>query len=170
MLRRFALLLSLLFLVSLAAGTRASAQANVQDKVEIYGGYSYFHLDNAPGTSNLNGWLLSGQYKFAPWLGGVAEFGGDYGGGQNVHTFLFGPQVSFPARISPFVHVLIGGAHFSAPGFGDTSFSTALGGGFDMRVAPAISWRIFQGDYLLTRFGGSTQDNARLSTGIVIRF
>lgn len=166
MLRKFALLLCLLFLVSLAAGTHASAQ----DKVEIYGGYSYFHLDNAPGTSNLNGWLLSGNYKFAPWLGGVAEFGGDYGGGQSVHTFLFGPQVSFPARISPFAHVLIGGAHFSAPGYGDTSFATALGGGFDMKVAPAISWRIIQGDYLLTHFGGTTENNARLSTGIVIRF
>lgn len=166
MLRKFALFFSLFFFVSLAAGTRASAQ----DKIQIYGGYSYFHLDNAPGTSNLNGWLLSGQYKFAPWLGGVAEFGGDYGGGQSVHTFLFGPQVSFPARVSPFFHVLIGGAHFSAPGFGDTSFSTAIGGGFDMKVAPAISWRIVQGDYLLTRFGGSTQDNARISTGIVLRF
>lgn len=166
MLRKFVLFFGLLFLVSLAAGTRASAQ----DKIQIYGGYSYFHLDNAPGTSNLNGWLLSGQYKFAPWLGGVAEFGGDYGGGQSVHTFLFGPQVSFPARVSPFFHVLIGGAHFSAPGFGDTSFSTAIGGGFDMKVAPAISWRIIQGDYLLTRFGGSTQDNARISTGIVLRF
>lgn len=94
MIRRFVLLLSLVFLVSLAAGTRANAQ-DTGDKVEVYGGYSYFHLENAPGSSNLNGWILSGQYKFNSWLGGVGEFTGDYGDSQSVHTFLFGPQVSF---------------------------------------------------------------------------
>jgi hypothetical protein len=169
MIRRFVLLLSLVFLVSLAAGTRANAQ-DTGDKVEIYGGYSYFHLENAPGSSNLNGWILSGQYKFNSWLGGVGEFSGDYGDSQSVHSFLFGPQVSFPARISPFAHVLIGGAHYSAPGYGDTSFAAELGGGFDAKIAPAFSWRIFEGDYEITRFGGATQNNAKFSTGIIIRF
>ncbi|MFZ0522415.1 MAG: hypothetical protein WAN14_04190 [Candidatus Acidiferrales bacterium] len=169
MIRRFVILLSLAVLVSLGAGTRANAQG-VGDRVEIYGGYSYFHLDNAPGTSNLNGWILSGQYKFSSWLGATGEFSGDYGGSQSVHTFLFGPQVSFPARISPFAHVLIGGAHYSAPGFGDTSFAAELGGGFDAKIAPALSWRIFEGDYVLTRFGNTTENNAKFSTGIVFRF
>ncbi len=169
MLRKFVTLFSLLFLASLAVGKCANAQ-DTGDKVQVYGGYSYFHLDNAPGTSNLNGWILSGQYKFNSWLGAAGEFAGDYGGSQSVHTFLFGPQVSFPARISPFAHVLIGGAHFNAPGYGDTSFAAELGGGFDAKIAPALSWRIFEGDYLLTRFGGTTENNAKFSTGIVIRF
>jgi len=166
MVRKVSLLVGLLFLFSLAAGTRASAQ----DKVELYGGYSFFHLENSPGASNLNGFIFSGEYKFAPWIGGVGEVGGDYGGGSSVTTFLVGPQVSFPARISPFAHILIGGAHYNQPGFGDTSFATSLGFGIDAKIAPAFKWRIIEGDYVTTRFGGAVQNNARISTGIVFRF
>jgi hypothetical protein len=166
MVRKVSLLVGLLFLVSLGAGSRASAQ----DKVELYGGYSYFHLQNSPGATNLNGFIFSGEYKFAPWFGGVGEVGGDYGGGSSVTTFLVGPQVSFPARISPFAHILIGGAHYNQPGFGDTSFATSLGFGIDAKIAPAFKWRIIEGDYVTTRFGGGVQNNARISTGIVFRF
>jgi len=166
MVRKVALLVGLLFLVSLGTGSRASAQ----DKVELYGGYSFFHLQNSPGASNLNGFILSGEYKFAPWFGAVGEVGGDYGGGSSVTTFLVGPQVSFPARISPFAHILIGGAHYNQPGFGDTSFATSLGFGIDAKIAPAFKWRIIEGDYVTTRFGGGVQNNARISTGIVFRF
>jgi hypothetical protein len=170
--RRILRLLALPMLAFLSASIPARAQA-LSDKVEVFGGYSYFHLDSSPSTS-LNGWELSGQYKFARWLGGVADFGGDYGSiggvGTSVHTFLFGPQVSFPGRVSPFAHVLIGGAHFSAGGGSDTAFATALGFGIDYRLEHGLSWRVIQGEYLITRFGSSTQNNARLSTGIVFRF
>jgi hypothetical protein len=66
--------------------------------------------------------------------------------------------------------VLLGGAHFSAGGVGDTAFSMAIGGGMDYEVKQGISWRIIQGDYLLTRFFGETQNNGRLSTGVIFRF
>ena len=89
---------------------------------------------------------------------------------STVHTFLFGPQVSWPSRVSPFAHMLFGGAHVSAGGFTNTSFSAAIGGGIDARLVHGIYWRVFQGDYLMTRFSGNRQDNARLSTGIVLRF
>jgi hypothetical protein len=164
--RKLSLLVALLFLVSLAMGPRASAQ----DKVELYGGYSYFHLQNSPGANNLNGFILSGEYKFAPWFGAVGEVAGDYGGGSSVTTYLVGPQVSFPARISPFAHLLIGGAHYGQTGFNDNSFATSLGFGIDMKIAPAFKWRIIEGDYVTTRFGGGTQNDARISTGIVFRF
>jgi hypothetical protein len=163
--RRLTLLLGLFFLVSLTA--------RGQDKVELFGGYTYLHYKGAP-AGNLSGWEFSGQYKFANWLGGVADLDAHYGSpsGFDIKTtsFLFGPQVSFPARISPFLHVLIGGAHIRESGVTDTSFSTALGGGIDMRVAPYFSWRIFQADDLVTRFFHGTQNNARISTGIVFRF
>jgi hypothetical protein len=100
----------------------------------------------------------------------VAEFGGDYGGGQSLETYMFGPQVSFPARISPFAQFLVGGAHYDAPGYGQTSFATSLGFGINAKILPAISWRIVEGDWLTTRFGGTTQNNARISTGIVFQF
>jgi hypothetical protein len=162
MVRKVSLLVGLLFLFSLAAGTRASAQ----DKVELYGGYSFFHLENSPGANNLNGFIFSGEYKFAPWVGAVA----DYGGGSSLITYLVGPQVSFPARVSPFAHILIGGAHYGQTGFTDNSFATSLGFGIDAKIASAFKWRIIEGDYVTTHFGGVVQNNARISTGIVFRF
>ena len=151
----------------------ASIPARAQDKVEVFGGYSYMRFHSSP-AANLNGWEVSGQYKFTGWLGGLADLDGHYGspGGvsTSVYTYLFGPQVSLPSRVSPFAHALLGGAHFSAAGFGDSSFSMAIGGGIDTELIRGVRWRIVQGDYLMTNFGSHTQNNARLSTGIVLRF
>jgi hypothetical protein len=151
-----------------------SAQAQ-DDKVEVFGGYSYLHFHNSPSVS-LNGWEASAQYKFTDWLGGVADFDGHYGSlhgaGTSTYTYLFGPQLSYPARVSPFGHLLLGGAHLGVGGFGSSSFAMALGGGIDTKIHPEreIYWRIFQGDYLLTEFGGNAQNNFRFSTGILFRF
>jgi hypothetical protein len=168
MLRKFSLLLGLFFVLSLSAHAQG-----ISDKVELFGGYSYLRLDSSPQV-NLNGWELSGQYKFADWIGGVADFSGHYGSpagvSSSLHTFLFGPQVSWPSRVSPFAHVLIGGARLGAGGLSTTSFASAIGGGIDTRIGHGLSWRIIQGDYLLTRFGSTTQNNVRVSTGVVFRF
>jgi len=162
--------LSLVFGLCLVASFAAQAQ---EDKVEVFGGYSYMRF--RPGTDvNLNGWEASAQYKFNDWLGGVADFSGHYGSigpfSTSNHTFLFGPQISYPARVSPFGHLLLGGAHNSTAGVGDTSFSLAIGGGIDASIVRDIRWRLIQADYLLTQFGGASQNNARISTGIIFRF
>jgi hypothetical protein len=115
--------------------------------------------------------------KLNKWLGGVAEFGGTYGSGLHVYTYLFGPQVSVNyGRVSLFAHVLLGVAHinFSGAGPSDNSFSMAVGAGLDARIVHGVYWRVFEGDYVPTfypnvSFSGS-QSNARISTGIVIKF
>jgi hypothetical protein len=167
MVRRLSLLFGLVLLVSFSAMAQG-----LRDKVELFGGYSYLRT-NSP-SSNLNGWELAGQYKVTDWLGGVADFDGHYGspGGfsSSLHTFLFGPQISWPARVSPFAHVLLGGAHVSAGGFSDSAFAMAVGGGIDTKIAGGLYWRVIEGDYLPTFFGGAREDNARISTGIVFRF
>lgn len=166
MLRRFLLIAGLLVLVF-------PVSARAQDTVELFGGYSYMHVDTAPAFSS-NGWEISGQYKFNPWLGGIVDLDGHYGSlrglSSSTHTFLFGPQISWPARVSPFAHLLIGGAHTSLGGVGDTSFAMALGAGIDSRLVPGVYWRVFQADYIPTHFFGRTQNNVRVSTGIVFRF
>lgn len=148
------------------------ATAHAQ-RVEVFGGYSYLRLD-AGGGVNLNGWNLSVNVKPRSWVGLVGDFAGHYGSpfgpSTSQHTFLFGPQISLPAAVSPFVHALVGGARLSTGNASSTAFAAALGGGFDSHVAPFLSYRLFQVDYLLTRFGGSTQNDLRVSTGIVIRF
>ena len=165
MVRRLTFLAAFLFLISLARPAQA--------QVELFGGYSYLHYRGVP-SANLNGWEVSGQYKFAKVIGGVVDVDAHYGSPSGINTrtvsFLFGPQISFPGRISPFFHVLVGAGHIDENGITDTSFSTAVGGGVDTRIAPLISWRVIQVDDLMTRFFGGTQHNARISTGLVFRF
>ena len=150
-------------------------------------------------NSNFNGWDGSLEFKLIPWLGGVADFGGTYGTPRvtpaceaipsppcgpfdattHVNTFLFGPRVSLPiSRFTPFAHVLLGAGHISSsgtiPGGGnfstsDTVFTMAVGAGLDYKLVKGLAWR-FQGDDLHTRFFNSTQNNFRLTTGIVFRF
>jgi Outer membrane protein beta-barrel domain len=150
-----------------------SITARAQDQFEVFGGYSYMHVGDDPSL-NTNGWEISGQYKFSDWLGGMVDIDGHYGTSQgssrSTHTFLFGPQVSWPARVSPFAHLLIGGAHANWGGAGDTSFAMGVGVGIDSRVAPGIDWRMVQLDYIPTYFFGHTQNNTRVSTGLVFRF
>jgi Outer membrane protein beta-barrel domain len=164
MLRRLSLLLGLALLVSMGAQAQG-----LGDKLELSAGVTYMDFGSSPHT-NMGGWDLGAQYKFNDWLGGVADFSGNYGGGQSVHTFMFGPQISWPARVSPFAHVLFGGSHYSAGGVGDTAFSAAIGAGIDAKLMDHVSWRIIEGDYIPTRFYNSTQNSARITTAVVFRF
>jgi hypothetical protein len=166
-----------------------SAGAQIPSKGNVYFGYSYYNTNlSSIDRGNLNGWNGSLEGKFLPWVGLVADFSGNYGS-QNfpavcitapcplinsnvsVHNFLFGPRLSVSvSKFTPFAHVLIGASHVKTNGFGsDTSFGDAVGGGLDYRLFHIIAWR-FQGDYLQTRFFSSTQNNLRLSTGLVLRF
>lgn len=204
---RFLLLLKLFVLFAPALCIAASCKA--QDKVELFGGYSYFRASIREGEfpatcptclpilthrtphANLNGWEFSGQYKLLPFLGAVADFNGNYGtldGAETrEHTFLFGPQISLSAKVSPFAHALFGAAkesqdaitpppcpvptcavHFSLGS--DTSFATAIGAGFDIKLAPFVKLRLIQVDYLRTQLHGATQNQARASAGIVFHF
>ena len=189
--------------VSLIVGFTTMCKA--QDKIELFGGYSYLRASvevgqfgplgpstpcppncgNPPHVAqhaNLNGWEFSGQYKFLPFLGAVADFNGTYGkldgAGTRVHTFLFGPQVSLPTKVSPFAHALFGVAKESQDAFGnaffslgpDKSFASSVGVGMDAKVSPHAFVRLIQVDYLRTQLHGATQNQPRVSAGIVFHF
>ena len=150
--------------------------------------------------ANWNGWNGSVEGKVLPFIGIVADLSGHYGslasnstglctvppgglpggclgplsGSGNQHNFLFGPRASVSlGKFRPFAHVLLGASHISesSSGFSNsgTSFAYAVGGGIDYHLAPLIGWRL-QADLLQTRFFSTTQNNARVSTGIVIHF
>ncbi len=164
-----------------------AAQAQVPSG-NIFFGYSFYNtnLSNID-RANTNGWEATLEGKMLPWVGIIADFDGHYGS-QNFpaicvdvvcklnadvteHNFLFGPRVSVPVgRLRPFGEAMIGAGHVHVNGFSsDTSFATALGGGVDYKLIPAIAWRL-QGDYVHTHFFSIAQNNVRLSTGIVVRF
>ena len=157
----------------------------------VFLGYSYLNVNSPAGDrSNLNGWNGSLEGKIFPFVGIVADISGHYGQ-QTIpsfctvvlsdcvpvdvrtsqHAFVFGPRVSVSVgKITPFAHYLVGAGHISVKNSGsDTSFAQTIGGGIDYKLIPLIAWR-FQGDFQQTRFFGTTQNNFRLSTGIVLRF
>jgi len=164
MARRLLLLLGFSFLFSISAKAQT---------IGLFGGYTFERVGTSPAR-NLNGVELAGQYKFANWLGGVADLDGHFGlpsapDGRTLH-FMVGPEISLPGRISPFVHVLGGIGHINDNGISSTSYSAAIGGGVDLRIAPLLGWRVIQADDIITHYFGGVQHSARISTGIVIRF
>jgi len=185
--RKIGFVFSSLFLF----GALASAQI---PSGNAFFGYSYYNTDLTSGNRiNTNGWEASVEGKVIPFIGIVADFDAHYGSqsfsacgfGPNrpvcnlllnsgfvEHNYLFGPRVSVSlGKIRPFGEVLIGAAHVNVnQGIGsDTSFATAVGGGLDYKLIPLVAWR-FQGDYVHSSLFSTTQNNVRISTGIVVRF
>jgi hypothetical protein len=210
MLRFAAVLLVLVFVALVPSSVLA------QDKLVVFGGYSYLRppvsVEEAfvcvgpvcpiatipPATitnrQNLNGWALSATYRFLPFLGLTADLSGHYGSAassfsSNAHqyTYLFGPEVSLPSRVSPFAHVLFGGTHQSISGVtlnipipiptynailpaSNSGFATAIGAGIDLKIIPHVWIRPIQIDYLITRLASNTQSQVRASAGVVLHF
>jgi opacity protein-like surface antigen len=187
--------MKLRFIVSLLAlVTIFGLSANAQELPKIDASVNYSYLRANPGTSgangfNLNGGSASAAYNFRDWVSGVADFGGyhvgSYGGvnvNDHMLTYLFGPRFTYRGhrRISPFGQVLFGGARAGSGVFATsnshTAFATAFGAGVDWNVRDRFSIRPLQFDYLLTHLpevtngNNQTQNNLRVSTGIVFHF
>ncbi len=188
--------MKLRFIVSLIAlVTVFGLSANAQElpKIDASVNYSYFRaMPATPGFNgfNLNGGNASAAYNFRDWLSGLADFGGYHVGSNNngvnvdnhVLTYLFGPQITYRGfrRISPFAHVLVGGARAGSGVFATTNshtaFASAFGVGVDWNVRDRFSIRPLQFDYVLTHLpevtngNNQTQNNLRVSTGIVFHF
>jgi len=106
----------------------------------LFAGYSYGNADFLPNRVSINGWEASGEGKVLPFLGVVADFGGQYGSPNftiqslcpatnassclqpqhpqtapisiTQYTFLFGPRFSFQVKkLRPFAHALFGASH-----------------------------------------------------------
>ena len=171
--------------------------ATAQTSGNIFVGYSFENtnwagLNSSLSRPNLNGWEASLEGKVFPHLGIVTDFASHYGS-QSFLTFppagpgpirvnvtghewevLFGPRLSIPVgNLTPFAEAMIGVAHVhnggDFPSTANTSFATAIGGGLDYRLIKFLAVRL-EGDYLQTRFYSTTQNNLRLSTGVVLRF
>jgi opacity protein-like surface antigen len=163
-----------------------AASAQIPTRGNVFFGYSYGSADFASGDrTNLNGWNGSLEGKVLPWVGFVADFSGLYGSqtlpilpavkaDTRLTSVILGPRVSVSVgKFTPFAEALFGASHIheSATGFSDsdTSFADAFGGGIDYRLIHGIGLRV-EGDMLQTRFFSGTQNNFRLSTGLVLHF
>jgi|GEM_PF-1228529 len=170
-----------------------------QGKFDVYGGYTY----QRTGDAGMNGFTGAVSGNVNSWLGFTGELtrhskgvtvsdGQDVLGDVNVSIlgFRFGPRFmkQHNDSVSTFAHVLAGGYRMSANvesvlggetidvSASTTGFSTAVGGGLDLRVSPRIAIRPAQLDWIYLGsmsiagegFGGS--NGFRYSGGIVLRF
>jgi hypothetical protein len=104
-----------------------------------------------------------------------------------VFTYLAGPRLSFRKfdRVTPFAQVLFGGIRASEEAICKScapllpvqnAFAMTAGGGLDLRIHHRFAIRIVQAEYMMTRFenpataASASQNDVRLSTGIVLRF
>jgi len=163
----------------------ACAKAQEGPGFEVSGSYQYVRFNPGSGTFGIN--CQGGSGLFGAYLTSRVGIVGDFGGckvtglpsGTTAHelNYLFGPRVYFPThgRVFPFVQTLFGGEQFSAGvtglGSGSSSaFAMSAGGGADLTLTKHVSLRAIQVEYLYTHFGGASQNNLRLQSGIVWRF
>jgi len=127
-------------------------------QAEIFAGYSYANLPVLNSRSNANGQNASATVNIYRWFGLTSDFGGLFGVkatelvnlsittvteqiAENLHTFMFGPQVSCrKGRLTPFAHFLVGEARVGeTPTLVNSSNRAAflLGGSFPVRATSA---------------------------------
>ena len=137
-------------------------------RVEIFGGYQFTHIDQ---NFNASGWNASLTGNFKHVLGITADFSGAYKNHLQVYTYTFGPVLA--ARlpvVQPFVHALFGGMTITDGG-STTGFAMQVGGGLDIGLRKGIGLRLVQADWMSLRFSGNTNNkNLRASSGIVLKF
>jgi hypothetical protein len=156
-----------------------AAAAQQTPRFEVFGGYSHLFTDLNDSNFNMDGFHFSAAENLNKWLGGVADFSSDYGkqAGLNINTqsVMYGPRVSARqfGAVVPSVHALFGVTRGSAGFLGiskaDTHFSMGFGGELDIKINKYVSYRVVQGDYIVTHFLNLRQDNVRVSTGLVFR-
>ena len=178
----------LIFFAVLLLAMPVFAQGQDAPKAELFGGYSYLRADDANDGLDIHGWNASFAANLNKWVGLAADFSGHYGDATlvpgtkadlNMHIFTVGPRFSYRGndRVTPFAHVLVGAARVDSSYLSrlgkiknsDSTFALVLGGGLDINANKNLAFRLFQADYVMTRFDGETQNNFRISTGLVLK-
>lgn len=142
-------------------------------KAEIFGGYSYLHGFTS-GSTGINGaegsasWNFNNRFAADFDVSGYHESAGQASGTS--YFYLAGPRLNYG---NLFIRGLVGGAHATAGALGisasGSSLGAALGGGFQRKLVKNLSFRA-SADYMLTNYGSSVQNSARVSVGLVFGF
>lgn len=138
----------------------------------------YSMIDVVKGASQIaNGASGSIAFNFNPWLGVAGDLG-VYSASPSLTaiTYTAGPRFSYRrwTRLTPFAHVLFGGAHASSSASNYTGVTDAYafgaGGGADF-VLDRKRRFVLRPQLEYFGFGtfGSMTDTVRLSVGIVFR-
>jgi hypothetical protein len=144
------------------------AMAGEVPKPEIFGGYQFTSTD---GGWHGSGFSTSANFYIWKSLGVTGDLGSGYSQGQSLYTYTVGPVVAFPKGVvSPYMHVLFGGAHVGANGIGVGGSTVMFGGGMDFGRHKLV-FRAINLDWMHLSFNGvSNNNNVRINTGFLYRF
>ena len=166
------------FVLGLVLTGSSLSAGQVAPRWEFFGGYSYLRFDSPTigyaNWSNLNGFNGEVTFNFTPKLSLTADGNGNYGNQLSAYNYMAGPQYFLRKDKSAFfAHGLFGKAQNTVniltatrDGFTSVGRAFAIGGGYEMDLTPMFTLRV-QADYLNTATFGATQNNIRISTGLV---
>ena len=151
-------------------------------RFDVFGGFSYLRFDATtigyPDYTNLYGWNGGAFGAITRRFGVAIDLSGNYGSEMSSYHFMIGPQYTWRRdRSKFFFHALIGKAQNRVDivqptrnGFESVGRSFGGGLGFDYDWRPKISIRVFQADYFHNNTFGTTQNDVRVSIGVVYHF
>jgi hypothetical protein len=163
-----------------------SAAQETAPAFDLFGGYSYLKTDADLPNRSRHGWEVAGSFHLNRWLGVTLDSSRHWSNEfedipfstkDSAHIFLIGPTFSYRVpKFSAFAHLLFGAASVRetitdlGETSGETDFASAYGGGLDWHAGQHWGIRLTQMDYLKTKFANASQNNLRVSAGLVIRF
>jgi hypothetical protein len=162
-------------------------------RFEVAGLFSFARVGGG-GSAPKDNWAGGGgsfTVYFNRWIGITADVRGytlpglksSQADSARALTYTFGPRFSLPTRgrVTPFFQTTVGKVRLTADCVSSCNlspvenvFAMATGGGFDVSFGRRYAIRQ-QVEYFMTRFIGDgtaqeTQNNVRMTTGIVVRF
>ena len=163
----------LIFLIVLLAAPMAFAQ----DRIEGSAGFTASHYDAGPLTTNQQGWLGTVNYNVIHFgkstLAASVEGSGSYSGipaaRLNIYRVHGGGELSYGEGARVFGRFLAGRTYRDTIGGNDDAFSAVLGGGLKVPISKRLFMRT-GADYLVTRFGGGSQNSAQVHVGFGIKY
>ncbi|MFZ3212984.1 MAG: outer membrane beta-barrel protein [Terriglobales bacterium] len=170
----------------------AVAVAGDEPRLEAFGGYSWLSTSLLQDTSflpertGLSGWNSSLTWNITHNLGFVTEASGFLGspGEDNnavrtrYNSFMVGPKITHhnhSDKVEVFVHQLFGFSHATLNSAAPRSltangFSLAAGFGMDFVVRKHLALRPVQVDYVMSQLAPHSQNQFRVSAGVILRW
>src|SRR5579862_5840990 len=171
---------ALLFFTLLISVPRLHAQQ--ASRFDAFGGFSYLRFNaltiGYPNDTNMYGWNVDGTGYIKWGVGATVDASGNYGSQLSSYHFMVGPQYRWRRPTSNiFIHGLFGKAQNNASipqptrsGFESVGRSFGGGFGYDHEWKDRFSIRVFQVDIFHTTTFGKSQNDARVSTGVIYHF
>lgn len=174
----------LLGAVALFAPSLLVAQNQDAPKVEVFGGYSWYHAGGSispflPNIPDSNGWGAQLAFNLNHWAGIAIDGSGHYNNNfGNTYTATIGPQfkMRLANHFTPFAEVLVGAGQVDPKAFPDQSaFAVLAGGGVEYTIGSHFAIRPVQADFVSTHYSQLTSNNqylngVRLQAGLVFKF